>query len=98
MTGAYAPDATGIDQNKSDLNTLYTTIQSGMLQVNYTLTNNSKTNIQLIDLSGRILYQQNSVSNAGKNSTSIATSDMKGIYLLRVITAEEAKTLKLELK
>ena len=98
MTGAYSPAPSGINETKNTLNSIYTTNTNGVLNVNYTLANSSKTNIQLLDLSGRILNQQIYVSNAGKNSTSISTSGLKGIYLLRVITPDAAETLKVEVK
>jgi hypothetical protein len=98
LTGAYAPAPSGLLVNKSVLNSIYTTNTNGMLHVNYTLANSSKTNIQLLDLSGRVLAQQNAFANAGQNSTAFSTSSLKGIYLLRVITAEAAETLKVEVK
>ena len=98
ISGAYEPAPTGIIETKSSLNSIYTTNANGMLNVNYTLANSSKTNIQLVDLSGRVLYQHNKISNAGKNLTSISTSSLKGVYLLRVITSDEAKTVKVEVK
>ncbi len=98
MTGAYSPAPSGINETKNALNSVYISNANGMMQVNYNLANAQKTNFQLVDLSGRILYQQNLLSNAGKNSTSISTSGLKGIYLLRVITAEAAETLKVEVK
>jgi hypothetical protein len=98
MTGAYEPAPTGIIETKSSLNSIYTTNANGVLNINYILANSSKTNIQLVDLSGRVLYQQNTISNAGKNLTSISTSSLKGVYLLRVITSDDAKTVKVEVK
>jgi len=98
LTGAYEPAPSGIAQNKSVLNSIRTTVSNGVMNVNYTLSNSSKANIQLVDLSGRVLIQQNVSANAGQNSTIIATSSLKGIYLLRVITAEAAETLKVEVK
>jgi hypothetical protein len=98
LTGAYSPAPTGINETQNTLNTIYTTHANSMLQVNYTLANDSKTSIQLVDLSGRVLFQQNEVAFAGKNTSSINTAGMKGVYLLRVITAQEAKTLKVEVK
>jgi hypothetical protein len=98
ISGAYEPAPTGIIETKSSLNSIYTTNANGMLNVNYTMANSSKTNIQLVDLSGRVLYQHNKISNAGKNLTSISTSSLKGVYLLRVITSDEAKTVKVEVK
>lgn len=98
MTGAYAPAPTGIAQNKSILNAVYATNSGGVMNVNYTLSNASKANIQLVDLSGRVLVQQNTLAEAGRNTTSISTLGLKGIYLLRVITAEAAETLKVEVK
>jgi len=98
MTGAYEPVATGIAPYKSALNSIYTTNANGIMRVNYTLSNSSRAKIQLVDLSGRLLTQQNVLANAGQNSTSISTSNLKGIYLLRVITAEATETLKVEVK
>ncbi|OIP84391.1 MAG: hypothetical protein AUK44_02735 [Porphyromonadaceae bacterium CG2_30_38_12] len=98
MTGAYEPAPSGIAQNKSVLNSVYITTSNGVMNVNYTLSNTSKVNIQLVDLSGRVLVHQNAYANAGHNLTSISTSGLKGIYLLRVITAEAAETLKVEVK
>ncbi len=98
MTGAYEPAPSGIAQNKSVLNSIYTTNANGVMHVNYTLSNTSKATIQLVDLSGRVLNQQNVSAIVGKNSTTISTSGLKGIYLLRIITAEAAETLKVEVK
>jgi len=98
MTGAYEPAPSGVNENKSALSSMYTSVANGILTVNYSLENSSKTSIQLLDLSGRVMHQQNLVSNVGKNTTSISTSNMKGVYILRVITAEQAKTVKVELK
>jgi len=98
MTGAYEPAPNGIAQNKSVLNSIYTTASNGVMHVNYTLSNTSKANIQLVDLSGRVLNQQNVSAIAGQNLTSISTTGLKGIYLLRVITAEAAETVKVEVK
>ena len=98
LTGAYEPAPSGLQVNKSVLNSIYTSNSNGILNVNYTLANNSKTNIQLLDLSGRVLTQQNIFANAGQNSTTFSTSGLKGIYLLRIITAQAAETLKVEVK
>jgi hypothetical protein len=98
LTGAYSPAPSALAANKSELNSIYTTVSSGLMHVNYTLANTSKANIQLVDLSGRVLVQQRVSAIAGQNSTSISTSNLKGIYLLRVITAEAAETLKVEVK
>jgi hypothetical protein len=98
LTGAYSPAPSALAANKSVLNSIYTTVSSGVMHVNYTLANTSKANIQLVDLSGRVLVQQRVSAIAGQNSTSISTSNLKGIYLLRVITAEAAETLKVEVK
>lgn len=98
MTGAYAPDATAIDENKMAVNEIVATNKNGQLLVNYTIDNSSKTEIQLFDLSGRMLAQQNFLSVAGKNTTTINTSGLKGVYLLRIISNDAAKTVKVEVK
>lgn len=98
MTGAYEPAPTGLNLNNATVNSVFTTNTNGQLNINYTLANGSETNIQLLDLSGRVLLQKNILSNAGKNTTSFATSGMKGVYLLRVTSNDTAKTVKVEVK
>lgn len=98
MTGAYAPAPSGVNNNKMAVNEIVATNKNGQLLVNYTMLSGSKTDIQLLDLSGRILSQQNVSSIAGKNTTTINTSGLKGVYLLRVISNDSAKTVKVEVK
>lgn len=98
LTGAYSPSTSGISQNNLLVNDIYTTSSDGMLNVTYSLANNSKTDIQLIDLSGRVLSHQNVMSNAGVNTTTFATNGMKGVYLLRFLSNDTAKTVKVEVK
>ncbi len=98
VSGAYEPTQTAINENKRALNTINATMANGMLNVTYTLANSSKASIQLADLSGRVLYQENSGSMADRNSLSIPTSNMRGVYFLRVLTAQESKTVKVVIK
>lgn len=98
LTGAYSPSISGIKENILSVNDISATSIGGILNVTYSLTNNSKTNIQLIDLSGRLISQQNVMSNAGINTTSFATNGLKGVYLLRFTSNDSAKTVKVEIK
>ena len=98
LTGAYEPAPSGLNTNNMTVNEIVATNKNGQLFVDYTMLSDSKTNIQLLDLSGRVLSQQNILSIAGKNTTTINTSGLKGVYLLRVISTDSAKTVKVEVK
>ena len=98
MTGAYSPAPNATNEIRNTIADLSVSNNSGLLNVNYTLENSSKADIQLLDLSGRMLYQQNMSANAGLNTVSIASTGLKGVYLLRVISNETAKTVKVEVK
>ena len=98
MTGAYAPDLTGINENEiASANLSATQTGNGMLNVRYTLNNNAETKIQLLDLNGRMLTNQSAFGTAGDNSSSIQEPASKGIYLLRLIANEKTATIKVVL-
>jgi hypothetical protein len=99
LTGAYAPDATGINDNvMPSANLSAIQVGSGMLNVRYTLANNAEAKIQLMDLNGRMLSSQTVSAITGENSTSISVPTLKGIYLLRLIANEKTATIKVALK
>jgi hypothetical protein len=98
LTGAYAPELSGIHDNyMSSANLSATSVGNGMLNVRYTLTNNTDTKIQLLDLNGRILSSQSVAATTGENSRNISVSTVKGIYLLRLIANEKTATIKVSL-
>ncbi|MFZ4455062.1 MAG: T9SS type A sorting domain-containing protein [Bacteroidales bacterium] len=99
MTGAYAPDPTGISESKMQTSNLSATqVGKGMLNVRYTLSNNTPAKIQILDLNGRILTSQPVAASMGGNSISLPVSAMKGVYLLRLIANEKTATVKVVLK
>jgi hypothetical protein len=99
MTGAYAPGPTGISETKIQTSTLSATqVGKGMLNVRYTLTNNTPAKIQILDLNGRILTSQSVAASMGGNSVSLPFSSIKGVYLLRLIANEKTTTVKVVLK
>lgn len=98
LTGAYAPLAETAVTTANLVHSITTTSVDDRLNITFSAGNPSKTTVQLLDLSGRLVAQQNLVSMAGDNTTSVSTSGMKGVYLLRLITAEQARTVKVELK
>lgn len=98
LTGAYAPPAETAVTTTNLVHSITTTSANDRLNITFSTENPSKTTVQLLDLSGRLVAQQNMVSTAGNNTTSVSTSGMKGVYLLRLLTAEQARTVKVELK
>ena len=98
MTGAYAPDLTGINDTKmQNVNLSATQDGNGKLNVRYTLTNNAETKIQLLDLNGRVLTSQSVTGSAGQNTTTLSASINKGLYFIRLIANEKTATVKVVL-
>ena len=98
MTGAYAPDVTGINDIKmQNVNLSATQDGNGKLNVSYTLANNAETKIQLLDLNGRILTSQSVSGSAGENATTLSASINKGLYFIRLIANEKTATIKVVL-
>ena len=99
MSGAYAPDANGINETEmTDANLSATQNGNGNLNVRYTLNNNAETKIQLMDLNGRMLTSKTMGALAGENSATLSVSTSKGIYLLRLIANEKTTTVKVVLQ
>jgi hypothetical protein len=98
LTGAYAPPAETAVTTANLVHSIKTTSLNDRLNITFSTENPSKTTVQLLDLSGRLVAQQNMVSIAGNNTASVSTTGMKGVYLLRLITAEQARTVKVEVK
>jgi Secretion system C-terminal sorting domain/Right handed beta helix region len=69
------------------------------LQVKLSLQKSGKVNIQLIDLSGRMVLQQQQQVVAGVQQLSVKAIKQQGIvpgvYLLKITTPEEVKTIKI---
>jgi hypothetical protein len=98
MTGAYAPDLTGINDTKmQNVNLSATQDGNGKLNVRFTLTNNAEIKIQLLDLNGRILTSQSVSGSAGENATTLSATANKGLYFIRLIANEKTATIKVVL-
>jgi hypothetical protein len=65
-------------------------------EVNYTLANNSNVEIQVVDITGKIIYTTSlGTQNAGKNKVSIDASNYNnGIYYVTIVTGDSKVTKK----
>ena len=66
-----------------------------VLNLNYSIQNDSKVEITLLDIAGKVVKQSTQLSSKGENSVSINVSDVStGMYLLKLQTSEGVKTQK----
>lgn len=90
------PNTIGIDENQNEISgaTLYPNPAAEQITINYSLTVQADVVVEILDLSGRVVYSrsENNVQ-PGNQRTEIALSEIAaGSYLLRVRTgAAEAK-------
>ncbi|MDP4264682.1 MAG: T9SS type A sorting domain-containing protein [Bacteroidota bacterium] len=71
-------------------------VVDGMATVRFTSLRNSAVNFRIVDLTGKIVLQQQSKIYAGNNSISINNLDriLPGIYLLQMANDDELTTIK----
>ncbi len=80
--------ASGINQtNNSKLISIYPNPNLGEFDINIDLTKSQKIKIQILNLSGKIIYEDNKISNSGINIIHLNKIGLsKGIYILKLNT------------
>lgn len=97
-SGRPAPVRTMQDNNIVPV-TVYPNPATDHIMVQLAMRNAGKVNVMLTDMAGRVLYNRQQECAAGKQLIGISSLKQKGViagtYLLKVITAEKTKLLKL---
>jgi len=91
-------DIIAADEITSDQNSkfsIYPNPVNELLNVQYKWSNAENILIQIIDIQGKMLYQQKLIDHTGTNQISISVGNFpKGLYLFRLINGEESEIKK----
>lgn len=91
----YTTDIPQIGSSQNSKLAVYPNPVAGQLQISFETVKAGNVQFEILDLQGKVLYQQAMSSNAGANHVTIAVTKLpKGIYLCRVNNGTSIETTK----